>query len=75
MIVRVYEKPRCQMCVATKRRLTERGIPFEVEDITDPLNHAAALALGHQSAPVVVVGTESWAGYRPDLIDKIGEQK
>lgn len=71
MLIRVYSKPRCQQCTATKRWLTEHGIPFEVEDIREPGNLAAAQALGHTSAPVVVVGDESWSGFRPDFLDEI----
>lgn len=72
--VRVYTKPDCRQCDATKRRFTEKGIEFEVEDLTDEGNLAAAKALGHASAPVVVVGDESWAGYRPDLIDDVAKR-
>lgn len=69
--VTVYSKPHCRQCTATKRRLTEKGVPFTEEDIREPGNLAAAKALGHLVAPVVVVGRESWAGYRPDLIDEL----
>lgn len=69
--VRVYTKPDCRQCDATKRRLTDKGIEFTTEDLTDEGNLTAAKALGHSSAPVVVVGEESWAGYRPDLIDEL----
>ncbi len=72
--VRVYTKPRCQPCRATKRRLTDAGIGFVEEDLTDPGNLAAAKALGHTHAPVVVVGEESWSGFRPDLINDLAKR-
>jgi glutaredoxin-like protein NrdH len=74
VLIRVYSKPRCQQCTATKRWLTEHGIPFVVEDIREPGNLAAAQALGHTSAPVVVVGDESWSGFRPDKLGELVEQ-
>lgn len=77
MTVTVYEKPNCQACTATKRRLGARGIEFETADITDAGNLSAAKALGFQEAPVVIVGDgmtdeTAWSGFRPDLIDLIG---
>ncbi|MBO3663715.1 glutaredoxin domain-containing protein [Microbacterium stercoris] len=69
--VRVYTKPDCKQCDLTKDLLTKKGIPFEVEDILDPGNLAAAQALGFGSAPVVMVGDEGWAGFRPDMIDAL----
>lgn len=69
--VRVYTKPNCKQCDLTKQALTDKGIPFEVEDLTDPLNLEAAKALGYSSAPVVIVGDEGWAGFRPDLINEL----
>lgn len=71
----VYSKPRCQGCTATKRRLREKGVPFTEEDIREPGNLAAAKALGHMEAPVVVVGKESWSGFRPDLIDDLVKER
>jgi glutaredoxin-like protein NrdH len=74
--VRVYTKPNCQACDATKRWLTNRDIPFEVDDITTEENLAAAKALGHQQAPVVIVsngtpGDEvSWSGLNPFELEK-----
>lgn len=74
MKVTVYTKPDCQQCVATKRWLWSRAIAFEVEDLTDPGNLEAVKALGHASAPVVVVGEESWSGFRPDKLEELAEQ-
>lgn len=66
--VRVYTKPQCVQCDMTKKELDKAGIPFEVEDLTDPGNLAAAKELGFASAPVVMVGDDGWAGFRPDKI-------
>lgn len=69
--VRVYTKPDCVQCELTKAALVRNGVPFEPEDLTDPGNLAAVRALGFRSAPVVMVGDEGWAGFRPDLIDEL----
>lgn len=69
--VRVYTKPDCGQCDMTKKELDKAGIPFVIEDLTDPGNLAAAKALGFMSAPVVMVGADGWAGFRPDLIKKL----
>lgn len=71
----VYTKPRCQPCTATKRWMKDKGLPFEEQDIREPGNLAAAKALGHLEAPVVVVGKESWSGFRPDLIDELVKER
>lgn len=74
MTVRVYTKPHCSQCDMTKKKLDSLGIPYEVEDLTEEGNLEAAKALGHTSAPVVVVGEESWSGFRPDRINEIAQR-
>lgn len=72
--VRVYTKDACKQCDLTKLKLTEKGIDYEEEDLTDPGNLEAAKALGYSSAPVVIVGEDGWAGFRPDLIDELADR-
>lgn len=74
MTVTVYEQPPevdCRMCVMTKRALDKLDIPYTTE-VLEGANLEAAKALGHMSAPVVVVErhgeTESWAGFIPEKI-------
>lgn len=74
MIVRVYSKPQCPQCSLTKALMGAEGIEFVEEDILEPDNLAAAKALGHMSAPVVVAGEESWAGFKPDRIKALAER-
>lgn len=69
--VRVYTKPNCKQCDMTKDRLTALDIPYEVEDLLEPANLEAAKALGFMSAPVVMVGEDGWAGFRPDKINEL----
>ena len=71
----VYTKPNCQPCRMTKLALDKQGISYTVVDLTET---PAALTyvqdeLGYSSAPIVVIDDHNhWAGFRPDLISKIG---
>lgn len=67
-MIRVYSKPQCQQCDMTKRLLDREGVSYSVESLLDEGNLEAAKALGHTSAPVVVVGDESWSGFQPEKI-------
>lgn len=71
----VYVKPDCVQCDATKRRLTQKGIPFQEADATEENTRAALVCAGYLSAPVVFVeadsGKQRWAGYKPDRIDAL----
>lgn len=75
-MVTVYTTPKCMGCMLTKKWLTDRSIPFESVDLTDPANindYQAIRALGHTSAPVVAVGQGYeviWSGFRPDLLEE-----
>lgn len=69
MTVKVFSKPRCPQCDATKRKLTKLNIPFETIDVTldaEALEHVTNL--GYQQVPVVETKTSHWSGYRPDLL-------
>ena len=68
-IVTVYVLPNCIQCTMTKRALDAAGIRYRVVDVSiDEAAHDLVSELGYRSAPVVVTGTESWSGFRPDKI-------
>jgi glutaredoxin-like protein NrdH len=68
-LVELLSKPKCVGCTATKRKLTELGIDYvEYDMMEDPSALARAKELGHLSAPVVIVGDDSWSGYNPDKL-------
>jgi len=72
MTVTVYTKDNCVQCEATKRHLDKLDIEYSTVNITNDISALDKLiALGYRSAPVVVAGNESWAGYVPDKIDKL----
>jgi glutaredoxin-like protein NrdH len=67
--ITVYTKPPCPQCNATQRALNRQGIDYQVVDISlDTEARDYVMALGYLQAPVVVAGSERWAGFRPDRI-------
>lgn len=75
MNVIVYSNPNCQACEQTKRFLTVKGIEFEAKMIQDsPEVFALIDEKGYASAPVVVVGDDSWAGFRLDKLNTLVHQ-
>ena len=67
--VTVYTKPACVQCNATYKALDKAGVAYDVVDIrVDDEARDYVMALGYLQAPVVVVGTEHWSGFRPDRI-------
>lgn len=70
--VTVHSKKPCVQCDATFRRLDKDGIEYDVVQLTDE-SAAKFRDAGHMQAPVVVTDTDTWAGFRPDLIDKLKE--
>lgn len=69
MEITVYTKPACVQCKATQRTLDKLGIPYESVDIS--VNQEAreyVMGLGYMIAPVITVGEDHWAGFRPDRL-------
>ena len=72
MTITVYTKPQCVQCGATIRALDKAGVDYELVDITtDTDARDYVMALGYLQAPVVVAGTDHWAGFRPDRIKNL----
>jgi glutaredoxin-like protein NrdH len=69
MAVTVYTKPSCVQCTATYRALDNKGIEYEVHDVsTDDAALEHVKSLGYLQAPVVVTDDDHWSGFRPDKI-------
>jgi glutaredoxin-like protein NrdH len=70
----VYSKPKCPQCVATYRAMDRKGIEYDVVDLTASPDAVAMIReLGYQQAPVVVAGSEHWAGFRPDKVAALAD--
>jgi glutaredoxin-like protein NrdH len=69
MAVIVYTKPSCVQCTATYRALDNKGIQYEVHDVsTDDAALEHVKSLGYMPPPVVVTDDDHWSGFRPDKI-------
>ena len=73
MTIIVYSKPACVQCTATTRALDARGLSYDVIDLTEDAQAMERVtALGYRQAPVVIAGDAHWAGFRPDMIGRLG---
>lgn len=73
MVVTVYSKPSCVQCTATYRALDQKGVNYEIVDLSQD-QHAfdTVRNLGYMQVPVVVAGEDHWAGFQPDRISSLG---
>ena len=54
MSIKLFTKPACMQCNATKKALDRAGLDYEVVDISlDPAAREYVLSLGYMQAPVV----------------------
>ena len=68
----VYTKPNCVQCDQTKRMLDKNGTEYTTVDITQDLDaYDMVVKMGFMSAPVVISGDKSWAGFQPDNINSL----
>lgn len=73
MTITVYSKPSCVQCTATTRALDARGLPYQLVDLSKDADAMAHVQqLGYRQAPVVIAGDDHWAGFRPDMIGRLG---
>lgn len=73
MTVTIYSKPLCVQCKATYRAMEKKHISYNIVDIStnaDALSYVESL--GYLQVPVVVANDMHWAGFRPDMIDRLG---
>ena len=71
-MVTVYSNPNCTACEQTKRFLTVKGIVFESKMISEsPEIFPLIEEKGYASAPIVVVGGDSWSGFRLERLSTL----
>ncbi|WP_378147823.1 glutaredoxin-like protein NrdH [Cnuibacter sp. UC19_7] len=72
MAITVYTKPSCVQCNATYRALENKGLEYEIFDLSvDEKALETVKELGYLQAPVVITDTDSWSGFRPDKIEEL----
>lgn len=72
-MIKVYSKPNCMQCEFTKKFLKENGLQFEVRDVTESEKFKEeAFETGFTSLPIVIAdGHKPFAGFRPDMLEKL----
>jgi glutaredoxin-like protein NrdH len=69
MKITVYSTPGCTQCRMTYKALENAGIAYEVIDLSQDADKLEELRQqGFLQAPIVMAGTETWSGFRPDKI-------
>ena len=70
----VYSKKSCVQCNATYRALNDKGVEYDVVDMSEDAQALQKVKdLGYLQAPVVITPEgEHWSGFRPDLIATLG---
>jgi glutaredoxin-like protein NrdH len=69
MKITVYSTPNCGQCRMTYKALDRAGIAYEVVDLSQDAEKLEELRQqGYLQAPIVMAGTETWTGFRPDKI-------
>ena len=70
----IYSKPACVQCNATYRALNDKGVEYDVVDMSEDAQALQKVKdLGYLQAPVVITPEgEHWSGFRPDLIATLG---
>ncbi|ARJ06201.1 glutaredoxin-like protein NrdH [Humibacter sp. BT305] len=72
MAITVYTKPSCVQCNATYRALENKGLEYEIFDLSvDEKALETVKELGYLQAPVVITDNDSWSGFRPDKIEEL----
>lgn len=87
LTIRLYTKPACPQCEATKRWFKDKGFDFQnppegvnlfTELGTDEGNLVAFQYLNELQMPAVWVQDgdyeDHWTGFRPDKIDSLAER-
>lgn len=68
----VYTTPGCSQCRMTYKALENAGIEYEVIDLSQDIEKLEELReQGFMQAPIVMAGTETWSGFRPDKISAL----
>ena len=67
-MITVHSKPSCVQCTATYPALDNKGMRYEVIDLTaQPAEVVDAFkARGLLPAPLAVTDADTWPGFRPD---------
>ena len=72
----VYVMPGCMQCAMTKHALEAAGVSYVLVDLaSDQQAMKLVKQLGYPSAPVVVAGAATWAGFQLDKIKAVASAR
>jgi glutaredoxin 3 len=74
--VRIYTTPVCGYCIAAKRFLEKKAVPYAEIDVSedDALRHWLVGTTGQRTVPQIFVGDRSIGGYTDmRALDQAGE--
>ncbi|MDY0970061.1 glutaredoxin-like protein NrdH [Siccibacter turicensis] len=72
MRITIYTRDDCVQCHATKRAMESRGFTFDLVNLDcNPEAIDDLRAQGFRQLPVVITDSESWSGFRPDMINRL----
>lgn len=73
-MIKIYGKPNCSFCIASKQLLNNRGVPYEYLELGADftVEEIRALAPGAQSFPQIFNDDQLIGGFR-DLQQKLSE--
>lgn len=68
-MIKIYTAPHCSQCTATKRKLDQLNIKYELVDVDENITKEL-VDMGFKQLPVVITYDDKWSGFRPDKIEK-----
>lgn len=71
--IRIYSTPNCNLCNEAKKYFTERGVDFDLVDVTrdrEALEEMKKLTGGARTAPVISIGDRVLVGFRKEEVDE-----
>lgn len=75
--ITIYTTPTCPDCRALKAWLTDKGLPFAENDLTDPeVAEQAKARTGVRVAPITIIGEKvfygTFASQKPNIAKALG---
>jgi len=71
--IKIYSTPGCILCDRAKRYLSEKGVDFELVDVTtnsEALLEMKKLSGGARTAPVISIGDKVLVGFEKLQLDE-----
>ncbi len=70
---KIYSTPECNLCDQAKKYLSEKGVDFDLVDITsdvDAFNEMKKVSGGARTAPVISIGDKVLVGFKKKDIEE-----